>query len=196
MEHTGKIGVRDAEKFAVSPFIDQVVIKTSRKKITVARGTSLVDYKTGEIEGMTEIAQVIEVDKENFIKLFTRDLAIWFDLSKAGLRTFGCLLTVVQETAINSDLVFFDYKSEIVKKFKISKATFYRGVDELLTKKFVARHKSAGWYFINTNIFFNGNRARFVKEYYCKNQIPSPDDQKQIAKYHGLLEEKTTKNET
>lgn len=164
-KHTG---VKAASKYDVNPFIDKLVVKTRGRKVTVARGSTLVDMQTGEIEGVTEIAQIVEVDESQFIKLFTKDLAIWFDLNRAAMRVFGALLTVVQESAIGRDMVFFDVRSEALEAFKISKATFYRGLDELIEKGFIARHLSPGWYFINPAMFFNGNRARFVKEYRTK----------------------------
>lgn len=163
-------GVRQATKYEVNPFIEKLTVKTRGRKVTVARGSTLVDMNTGEIEGVTEIAQIVEVDEGQFIKLFTKDLAIWFDLNKAGMRVFGALLTVVQNSAIGRDLVYFDHASDSAKEFKISKATFYRGMDELLEKGFIARHKSAGWYFTNPAMFFNGNRARFIKDYRVKKQ--------------------------
>ena len=64
--------------------------------------------------------------------------------------------------------MFFDHTSEQTKEFGMSKQTFYRGVEELIEKGFIARHRSAGWYFTNPAMFFNGNRARFVKEYRTK----------------------------
>ena len=153
------------KKYEVNPFVDQMVIKTRGKKMTVARGSTLVDMTTGEIEGVTEIAQIVEVDEGQFIKLFTKDLAFWFELSKGGMRVFGALLTAVQTSAIGRDIVFLDVRHESLKTFGISRATFYRGIDELLEKGFIAKHLSSGWYFINPSMFFNGNRARFVREY-------------------------------
>ena len=161
-QHTG---VKSAPKYQLSPFIDRLTVKTRGRKVTVARGSALVDMSTGEIEGLTEIAQIVEVDEGQFVKLFTQDLAIWFDLNKAGMRVFGALLTIVQQSSIGRDIVFFDVRSEALAAFKISKSMFYRGLDELIEKGFIARHLSPGWYFTNPAMFFNGNRARFVREY-------------------------------
>jgi hypothetical protein len=151
----------------VNPFIDRLVVKTRGRKLTVARGSTLVNMETGEIEGLTEVSQIVEVDEGQFVKLFTKDLSIWFDLNKSAMRVFGALLATVQKE-IGRDLVFFDHTSEQTKEFGMSKQTFYRGVEELIEKGFIARHRSAGWYFINPTMFFNGNRARFVKEYRTK----------------------------
>ena len=164
-QHTG---VKSAPKYELNPFIDRLTVKTRGRKVTVARGSALVDMATGEIEGVTEIAQIVEVDEGQFVKLFTKDLALWFDLNKSGMRVFGALLIVVQTSAIGRDMVFFNVRSEALAAFKISKPTFYRGLDELIEKGFIARHLSPGWYFTNPSMFFNGNRARFVREYRVK----------------------------
>ena len=115
-------------------------------------------------EGWVEITQNTDVD------LLTEDLAVWFDLNKSGLRVFGAILGTMQNGSIGKDIVYIDHSSQSTKEFGISKATFYRGIEELLEKKFIARHKSLGLYFINPAIFFNGNRARFIKEYSIKSR--------------------------
>jgi hypothetical protein len=175
-----KVTLTKAPKYEVNPFIEAVVVKTRSKKLTVARGGMIVDQSTGEIEGLTEVAQVVEVDEGQFVKIFTKDLAVWFDLSKTGIRVFGALLATVQEQAIMRDSVFFDYNHPKVSEFKIAKNTFYRGIEELLEKKFIARGRATGWYFTNPAMFFNGNRARFIKEYRVK------ETPKQIDKENNL----------
>jgi predicted transcriptional regulator len=173
--------VSDVEKYEKNPFIEKLVIETRAKKLTVARGGMIIDQSTGEIEGVTEIAQVVSVEKEQFIKLFTKDLQIWFDLNKSGVKVFGALMTAVQQNSIGRDLVYLDHTSEIVKtQFGMSKQTFYRGLEELLKNGFIARHKSTGWFFINPAMFFNGDRARFIKEYRLK------EDKKPIKKEENL----------
>ena len=164
--------VSQATKYEKNPFIEAIVIQTKSKRLTVSKGKSIIDHHTGAIDSAVEVSQVIEVDGGQFVKLFTRDLSIWFDLNKSGIRVFGALLVAVQQSSIGRDIVFLDHNNEIVQGFKMSKQTFYRGLEELLTKGFIARHKSIGWYFINPAMFFNGNRARFIKEYRVKELRP------------------------
>lgn len=173
VDSTKSGGVRGATKYKANPFMENIFINTRSKKLTVSRGSKIVDMSTGEVEGITEIAQVVLVDDGQFIKLFTKDLAIWFELSRPAMRVFGALLSVIQKEAVRRDLVFFDRQAEEVKSFKLQKTSFFKGIEELLSKGFIARHVSAGWYFINPNMFFNGDRARFIKEYRKKwNQNP------------------------
>lgn len=175
-----KGGVRASAKYEVNPFLESLVVKTRGKRVTVARGSTLVDMATGEIEGVTEVAQIVEVEKEEFVKLFTKDLALWFDLTRSGMRTFGALLTTVQKSAIGRDMVYLDARSEALKTFGISKTTLYRGLEELIEKGFIARHLSPGWYFINPAMFFNGDRARFVKEYRTKSKHKDQELREQL----------------
>lgn len=162
---TQEIGVRGALKYESSPFYDSLVVNTRNRRLTVARGGAIIDSHTGEIEGVTEISQIVDVDEGQFVKLFTKDLAIWFDLTRPAMRVFGALLATVQVGSIGRDLVFFEQGGKIPQEFGLSKQTFYYGLKQLIALGFIARHRSAGWYFINPAMFFNGNRARFVKEY-------------------------------
>lgn len=167
-------GVRHAERHELSPFMEQLTVTTRRKRLTVSRGSPIINQITGEYEAVTEIAQVIAVDDGQFVKLFTKDLAEWFDLSRAGQRVFGALLATIQEEAIRNDRVYFDRMCTAVRKFNLPSSTFYRGIDELLGKGFIARHLSTSWYFINPAFFFNGDRARFVKEYRLISSVNKP----------------------
>jgi len=160
-----KTGWKDAPRYENSPFLERLHVRTHGKMLTVARGTALLDTDTGELQGTTVIAQIKYVDNEEFVKIFTKNLAVWFDLKKSALRVFGALLQEIQRSAIGKDIVFFDHGNKALKDFKISKPAFYRGLDELIDKGFIARHKSSGLVFINPAMFFNGDRAVFINEY-------------------------------
>ena len=155
-------------KYKENPFLAKDVIKVStrKKRLTVAKGGTLIDNETGDVEGITEIAQVVEVDDGQFVKMFTKDIELFFDLSAAAIKTFGLILKITQTEAINRDKVFIDYKeSGQLAAFKLSTAVFYRGINELVEKQFIAKNITPNWYFINPSLFFNGDRARFIKEY-------------------------------
>lgn len=159
--------VRESPKYGANPFMADggIVIKTKSKRITVARGGQIRNPVTDEIEGVTEIAQIINVEKAEFIKIFTKDIAVWFDLNRTAFRVFAALLMIYQKDGIRSDLVYFHHEDERIKDFKIRKASWFLGLEELLNKGFLARQTRTNWYYINLSMFFNGDRARFVKEY-------------------------------
>jgi hypothetical protein len=159
---------KTVERHESNPFLVNAVlnVKTRKKRVTVAKGGTIIDNETGEAKAETVIAQIIEVDEGQFVKLFTKDLEMFFDLSSAALKTFGLVLKTVQAEAINRDKVFIDLKTKgVLESFKLSRAVVYRGIDELIKKQFLARTLTPNIYYINPNLFFNGDRARFVKEY-------------------------------
>lgn len=149
-------------KYDASPFMENLTIQLKTKRLTVARGSALVEHGTGEITGVTEITQVVSVDSASFVKLYTNDLAGFFDLSRAGVKALAIFIAAVQEK-IGTDLIFIP--ASLFKTRAVSRTVFYRGVDELIEKKFIAKHVSDMWYFINPNLIFNGDRARFVRDY-------------------------------
>jgi hypothetical protein len=163
-------GVRSTPKYENNPFLSGVIIKTRSKKLTVARGGHIVNSETGELEGVTEIAQIVNVEKEQFIKIFTKDISLWFDLNRTALRVFGALLYIYQDDSIRNDLVYFHHEDDRIKHFNIKKASWFTGLEELLRKGFLARHIRTNWFYINPSMFFNGDRARFIREYRIKDE--------------------------
>lgn len=167
-------------KHKENPFLANAIttIKTRKKRLTVAQGSTIIDNETGEATAETVIAQVVEVDDGLFVKLFTKDLQNFFDLSSAALKTFGFILKTVQDEAINRDKVYIDYNdSETLKAFKLSERVFFYGVKELIEKKFIAKSLNPNFYFINPSLFFNGDRCKFVKEYRIKQGGATLDEQ-------------------
>jgi hypothetical protein len=47
----------------------------------------------------------------------------------------------------------------------IGRATFHRGMTELIERGFLAESIEPGMYFLNIDYMFNGNRLAFIKEY-------------------------------
>lgn len=158
-----KMTTRSLPTFKKNPFMDDLVLRIRTKHLTVARGSSLIDTSTGEITGTTEVSQVVPVDGSQFVKLYVANIGAFFDLSRPGLKVFGALMHAVQARP-GSDLVYMDF-SDLPDDLAISKQTFYRGVQVLIENKFVARHVSPGWWYVNPNLFFNGDRVKFVREY-------------------------------
>lgn len=159
-----KLKTRTLPTYTESPFMKDLTLSIRQKRLTVARGSALIDQSTGEIQGVTEVSQVIPVDETQFVKLYTANIGVFFDLSKAGLRVF-CALMVAAQKHIGTDLIYLDLKV-LPADCALSKQTFYRGLAELVENKFVAKHTSPNWYFLNPNLFFNGDRVKFVREYH------------------------------
>ena len=107
-----------------------------------------------------------QVDTAQFIKLFTQNITLTFDLSSAGIKALNVVAYAVQNDAIGKDIVplgeiqLEHFNREYSKKFTLP--TFYRGLKELEKNKIIAKYLTQGLYFINPNFIFNGDRIAFT----------------------------------
>lgn len=163
-------------RYEANPFMEGMVVPIKGQKVQMSRlgkdDNVLVNQATGEIQG-THITTYKQVDSQQFVKLFTANIALTFELGAAGIKTFGVLVWVLQGRSIDKDLVPLDkflladfLKNQTVKtpsgkKISLSLPTFSRGLSELEKAKIIAKHVRQGWYFINPNFVFNGDRIAF-----------------------------------
>lgn len=112
-----------------------------------------------------------KVDGEQFVKLFTANIALTFDLSGAGIKAFSVVLWAVQKCALSKDEVdldvlmlqeFTEAHRENEPPLKLSQGTFWRGLAELVKAQIIAKTMRQGRYFINPNFIFNGDRIAFT----------------------------------
>jgi hypothetical protein len=162
------------ERYKTNPFIYGMVVPVKEHRVKLSKlgkdDNILVNQNTGEIQG-THVTTYKRVDGEQFIKLFTANIGMTFDLSSAGIKTFGILLWVVQHKAISKDEVdldaliledFVEAHSDSNKPLSISITTFKRGMNELERAQIIAKTMRKGRYFINPNFVFNGDRIAFT----------------------------------
>ncbi|MDK6378071.1 hypothetical protein [Lactobacillus crispatus] len=153
-----------------NPFVFNMEIDTKKKKLTVDRGSEL---ETEEGVFTTTISQIQEVDKEEFLKLFTGQIKFYFDLTQTGFKLFFLIMGIYQKQ-IGGDEIYLNFetaKEEAEKyDYTISKAVYYRGLKVLLEKKMIAKSVKKYIFYINPAIVFNGDRARFVKEIRIKEE--------------------------
>jgi hypothetical protein len=157
------------KRYKENPFIDQLVIQTSTKKIAVnvlGKGNNiLVNQDTGEIQG-TQVTTYKKVDSHEFVKLFVNNIALTFELHSYGIKAFNVVMWAIQYSGINKDLIVLD--SYTLENFlsknnlKMSIPTFRRGLSDLVKAKIIAKSIRKGWYFINPNFIFNGDRIFFT----------------------------------
>jgi len=158
-----------------NPFVHRVTVDVRKKHITLAKGDlDIVKHDSKDYIGPATIGAFIQVEKEEFIKVFTREMQAYFDLSKVGTRMMGIVFRASQHYSVNNAEIFLPHKiaTELYKEItadiniQLSLSSYQRGIKELLKKEFIAEHPNgSGWFYTNPNIFFNGNRVRFVKEY-------------------------------
>jgi hypothetical protein len=155
------------ELYKSNPFTEVLEIRTKKKMIKVGHGKQLIDTRTGEMENVTQIITYKEVDDDEFVKFFTGNIALTFDLTAAGNKAFQLVMRVAQKEAIGRDDIYLN--DEVVESFvsefkvKLSISTFRRGLKEILLKQILAKSTKTNVYYINPNLIFNGDRVAFTQ---------------------------------
>lgn len=162
---------RQTIRYDHNPFLSDMVLNTKSKQVRVSAlgkdDNVLVNQSTGEVQG-TNVVTYKQVDDAEFIKLFSANISLTFDLNKAGHKTLNLLIWSVQKTAISNDIVTLDkytwqdfHKEHELKAFSL--AVFKKGLNELEDSQIIAKAQRAGDYYINPNFIFNGDRIAFTK---------------------------------
>lgn len=175
------------KKYRTNPFTDELVINKKSKQVTVSNlgkdDNVLVNQSTGEVTG-THVVTYKQVDDAEFIKLFTGNIALAFELTSAGIKAFT-LMSYTLQRQIEKDTIFLDELSleEFIKGNPSIKAcsmkTIYRGITELEKSKILAKSQRVGLYFINPSFVFNGNRIAFTTSIERKKKSNDIDESQQ-----------------
>lgn len=166
-----KVSALKAEKFKENPFLEakayDLAKNSKTKRVTNKEGGVLVHPTTGEITANIAGFWVAEeVDSSKFVKLFVNGVKAFSNLTTAGAKTFEYVYYEIQRN-IGKDKIYLNH-NVITEDSKLRKATFYKGLSELIEKKFLAPTTLTGWYWINPDFVFNGDRLSFVKTYIKK----------------------------
>ena len=159
--------MQGVELYRSNPFTEVLEITTKKKMIRVGHGKQLVDVSTGEVDNVTHIVTYREVDDEEFIKFFTGNISLTFDLTSAGNKAFQIVMRVAQKEAMGKDEIYLNDEviEEFVKDFnvRLSTSTFRRGLKELLQKQIIAKSTKTNIYYLNPHLIFNGDRVAFTQ---------------------------------
>ncbi len=161
-------------RYKANPFLSDMSIPVRGQRVKISQmgkdDNVLVNQQTGEVRG-THVTTYRKVDGEHFVKLFTANIGMTFDLTSAGIKTFGVLVWTVQHEAISRDEItldtytldaFIGSKKHKKSVLKLSLATFKRGLNELEKAQIIAKTIRQGRYYINPNFVFNGDRIAFT----------------------------------
>lgn len=161
-------------RYESNPFVNNMVVPVRDQRIKISRlgkdDNVLINHATGESHG-THVTTFRRVDADQFVKLFTANIALTFDLKAAGIKAFNVLLWIMQNKSISKDLVpldkfaleeFLQEHNDRKPPIALSQPTFWRGLAELEKAQIIAKHIRAGWYYINPNFAFNGDRIAFT----------------------------------
>jgi hypothetical protein len=181
-----KFVLSDWEKYDSNPFVEQAidqiqghVVKKYRNATNTGEKAVLqaFDGNTGEVLGHTSFVRQIEVDEDQFTKIYLNNFSAFFGIKEAGIRVFGYIMT---RMVPGQDLVIFLMNEAVEYTGYKSKNSIWRGLGELVENKIIARGPSESLYYINPMVVFNGNRVTFAKTYIKKKKQLNNPNQKSL----------------
>ena len=179
---------RGIDVYEDNPFLTGFEIRTRNDTQIVSGDLSITDKNNEEIN-VGIIGMVKRIDTEQFIKLYTSTIAMMFELDNYSRRVLIAVLLAVQDQSKDKAEIFLSH-NKAVKYYTDSGLTppdgsyFSKGIRKLIKSGFLAKHYNGdGWYWINPNLIFNGDRVRFITEY----QLKRKEEQKQITRIQGSL---------
>ncbi|MDM1036339.1 replication/maintenance protein RepL [Myroides odoratimimus] len=167
------LSVIDFEKNKENPFLKEAVEQIQQnivKKYKNASGTSqnailqAID-NDGQILGHTSFIRQIEVDEEQFTKVYLSQFSAFWNLKTQAIRVFGYIMT---KLIPKQDMFYFFIDECMEHTGYKSEKSIYIGLASLLDCKIIARGRTDSLYFINPMIAFNGDRVTFAKTYVKK----------------------------
>jgi hypothetical protein len=166
-------GLREYKRNKINPFLEEAIEKIDShlvKKYRSSTGTSRAAILTAVDEnnipvGHTSFIRQIEVDDEQFTKIYLSQFSAFWNLKSSSMKVFGYIMT---KLVPKQDMFFFliDECKEHTS-YKAEKS-IYLGLANLIENKIIARGPTESVYFINPMVAFNGNRVTFAKTYIKK----------------------------
>jgi hypothetical protein len=187
------VKIRDFQKNSENPFLKQAVEKVNNnivKKYKTASKTGekavlhAYDPQSGEVLGHTSFIRQIEVDEEQFTKVYLSNFSKFFDLPPQAIKVFGYIMTVLLP---KKDMFYFVLDDCLNYTGYKGHKSIHDGLAFLLKAEIIARGKTEYIYFINPMVAFNGDRITFAKTY-IKKQKGITNNPNQIALFSELPE--------
>ncbi len=172
-------------KYVSNPSFNDVVLNTKTRKVFASNNEALyiTNAVTGEQTPATGGATFIKediVDNAQFIKLYAEGVKHLANLNGAGFKMFQIVYQLMLDNP-NNDKLIIDYNDLLHRNiFTQSQKTFIRGINELLEKGILYQSVTANVYFLNLNLFFNGDRINIVKSYKRKTPSKSLPNENQL----------------
>lgn len=169
---------RGATRHKANPFLAVAANNTKQgaKRISNKAGDKfMIVSEHGEVVANTGFHEIVEVDKTQFVKLYINGVKAFQGLKTAGAKVFELIYLAAQESP-GTDRIYLHFMTIEQAITPISRATFHRGMSELMEKGFIAESIEPGMYFLNIDYLFNGNRLAFIKEYRITESAPRPKD--------------------
>lgn len=148
------------ESYIVNPFKPEGIVNRSFEPKEESK--IWVDPDTGESYSVTKVVtgKTEMHDPIMYTKVYLSAFLHLNDLSYSSVKVFNYMVHTLKP---GKDTVYLNC-SDVEVQCKISKASYYTAIKELVTAKVIARKVGSSMEFwINPNVLFNGNRTKLVK---------------------------------
>ena len=169
-----KTGLISYKKNKENPFLRQALEEINDnivKKYKTASRTGekailqAINPETGQIVGHTQFIRQIEVDEQQFTKMYLNNFSAFWGLKSQAIKVFGYIMTKLIPG--KDQFIFLMDEAKEHTGYKSDKS-IYIGLASLLENEVIARGPADVLFFINPMVAFNGNRVTFAKTYVKK----------------------------
>jgi hypothetical protein len=157
-------------KHKKNPFLAEAVaeVDLGRKTVSFGTGNGMVDTETGEYQGESAFKMSRVVDKSQFLMMYMGMQSAFWQLTARSQKVLRIIFYQAQHNAIGKDEIHLSWEAAeeifVQEGIKISRATYFRGVAELVEKRVIAESTRPSIFFLNPTLLFNGNRATFIQQ--------------------------------
>ena len=144
-----------------NPFMKSVIIEMDASTQVLINGEDKSGQRINKNDAIIWKNRVIK-DRRKFTKLYHNGLKDFFGLGRSEM---DILKFIMHRLRKDQDKVAFTYKLVKEETDIASDSTVSTTLLSLMNKGIIARAEGDGIYYINPNIFFNGDRVAFVKSY-------------------------------
>ena len=144
-----------------NPFMKSVIIEMDASTQVLINGEDKSGQRINKNDAIIWKNRVIK-DRRKFTKLYHNGLKDFFGLGRSEMDILKFIMGRLRK---DQDKVAFTYKLVKEETDIASDSTVSTTLLSLMNKGIIARAEGDGIYYINPNIFFNGDRVAFVKSY-------------------------------
>ena len=158
----------------INPLVEPTTVQIKRKWVRSGSVTNLTD-ENGEVQAVSAIHQIEEVDNAQFVKIFAAGAKAMYDLTISATRVFQVVVSIYEKEPMSggfSDCVYLSWVAGGpggVPLPGLSESVWNRGMRELVDRKFLSA-RVPGVFWVNPALICKGDRVLLIKEYRRKKQ--------------------------
>lgn len=164
------------EKHTENPFVERTLeeMKTVKKHQLVRPTGSgrdeiqMIVDKRGEVTGHTAFMRYVEVDEQQFAKLYISQLMAFWELSKPGIRVLTYILSILKP---KQDKILIRMDEALEYTGYKHRNMINNGISDLIARGLLARAKYDDEFYINPLVLFNGDRVTWAKTFVKKDSL-------------------------